>query len=315
MLIKGVPLVDVLRLDDALRQAQLVDTESEPEEAPSETEELHSLGSSVPIMGEEFKTTDLSGTRIDSSHSSTSSDSTTPLSPDHPLTHVSPTPTPTYASFYRKTSCMTVRVQPAMSLGYSARVIAAMDLSDSAFHKSEGDELVDEDDESSDADDEREREKGEEVVPEGQRQSVPVVETTASKPLGLGYGALRRCKLEVKEDQVPSSFEVGQISKSVLERQGAERVSMFRQLTFGTWMDLEDERVYTDISSYVPPALPVQTPPSPEWSLCSLLVLPSSPVVLLPIASLIATSIATISVDEDQFIEVGAQLELYGSIL
>ncbi|GKD65564.1 hypothetical protein Tco_1307672 [Tanacetum coccineum] len=34
-----------------------------------------------------------------------------------------------------------------------------------------------------------------------------------------------------------------------------------------------------------------------------------------PIASLVATLTATISVDEDQFIEVGAQLELYESIL
>ncbi|GKD50151.1 hypothetical protein Tco_1279127 [Tanacetum coccineum] len=33
--------------------------------------------------------------RTDSSHSSASLDSTTPLSPDHPLTHVSPTPTST----------------------------------------------------------------------------------------------------------------------------------------------------------------------------------------------------------------------------
>nr|GFD33692.1 hypothetical protein [Tanacetum cinerariifolium] len=34
-------------------------------------------------------------TKTDSSRSSASSNSTTPPSPDHPLTHVSPTPTPT----------------------------------------------------------------------------------------------------------------------------------------------------------------------------------------------------------------------------
>ncbi|GJS40274.1 hypothetical protein Tco_0565317 [Tanacetum coccineum] len=62
-------------------------------------------------------------------------------------------------------------------------------------------------------------------------------------------------------------------------------------------------------------AAPVQTPPSPEWSLGSLPVSPSSPVVPSPIASPVATPTATISVDEDQFIEVGAQLELHGSIL
>ncbi|GJW31727.1 hypothetical protein Tco_0051759 [Tanacetum coccineum] len=49
-----------------------VDTESEPEEAPSETKE--------------FEASKPSDTRITSSHSSASSDSTAPLSPDHPLT-------------------------------------------------------------------------------------------------------------------------------------------------------------------------------------------------------------------------------------
>ncbi|GKF67360.1 hypothetical protein Tco_0197039, partial [Tanacetum coccineum] len=89
--------------------AQLVDTESEPEEAPLEAEELQSLGSRVPLMGEEFEPFEAIGTRTDSSHSSGSSDSTTPLSPDHPLTHVSPTPTPTRVSFHRRTARMAVR--------------------------------------------------------------------------------------------------------------------------------------------------------------------------------------------------------------
>ncbi|GJU14828.1 hypothetical protein Tco_1142794, partial [Tanacetum coccineum] len=84
----------------AVRHAQLVDTELEPEESPSAAEELQSLGSRVPLMGEEFEAVEPSCTRNDSSHSSASSDSTTPLSPDHPLTHVSPTPTLTRASFY-----------------------------------------------------------------------------------------------------------------------------------------------------------------------------------------------------------------------
>ncbi|GJS79080.1 hypothetical protein Tco_0728961 [Tanacetum coccineum] len=64
-----------------------------------------------------------------------------------------------------------------------------------------------------------------------------------------------------------------------------------------------------------PLVAPVQTPLSPKWSSGYLLVSPSSPVVPSPIASLVATSTATISVGEDQFIEVGAQLELHGSIL
>nr|GEZ82957.1 hypothetical protein [Tanacetum cinerariifolium] len=60
-------------------------TESDPEEAPSEVEEFHSLGFRVPLMGEEFEAFESIGTRTDSSHSSTSSDFTAPLSPDHPL--------------------------------------------------------------------------------------------------------------------------------------------------------------------------------------------------------------------------------------
>ncbi|GKB83838.1 hypothetical protein Tco_0950733 [Tanacetum coccineum] len=78
-------------------QAQLVDTDTELDlvEAPSEAEELHSLGSRVPFVSEEFEASKPSSTRTVSSHSSVSSDSTAPLSPDHPFTHDSPTPTPT----------------------------------------------------------------------------------------------------------------------------------------------------------------------------------------------------------------------------
>nr|GEX08553.1 hypothetical protein [Tanacetum cinerariifolium] len=126
---------------------------------------------------------------------------------------------------------MTMRAQPAMSPVHSARLAEAMTLSDSAFCKryrssyetpsssssptllvrkryrgtyelildndSEGDEFgeedteEDEDDESSDADDERERERV---------RAVPVVDTTTSEPLGLGYGAARRRALKSTEE-------------------------------------------------------------------------------------------------------------------
>ncbi|GJZ94139.1 hypothetical protein Tco_0666342, partial [Tanacetum coccineum] len=265
--------VPVLLPDDpyvAVRQTQLVDTESEPEEAPSEIEELQSLGSRVPLMGEEFETVEPSGTRTDSSHSSALSDSTIPLSPDHPLTHVSPTPIPTHASFHHRTLRMTVRVQPAMSPGHSARVTEAMALSDSPFRESEEDELGDEEDESSDADDERERE---------------------SQSLGDEDHGL--------DDESQGLEDEG------LGLEGEEVVPK----------DPEDGRVYTDIPAYVPLSAPVQTQPSLEWSLGSLPVSPSSLVVPSPIASPVATPTATISVYEDQFIEVKAQLELHGSIL
>ncbi|GJV91569.1 hypothetical protein Tco_1539382 [Tanacetum coccineum] len=202
------------------------------------------------------------GTKTDSSHSSALSDSTTPLSPDHTLTHVSPTPTPTRASFHHWTACMII----------------------------EGDKLGDEDtdegreDESSDANDEIEgsddgiMDKGDEATPEGQQQAISVADTAMGEPLGLGYEALRRRELAEEEDQ--------------------------------------DSIVYTDIPAYVPPAPPVQTPPSPEWSSISLLVSPApstvpspipSPMISLiipsPIASPVATLTATISIDEDQFLK------------
>ncbi|GJU00341.1 hypothetical protein Tco_1110679 [Tanacetum coccineum] len=123
-------------------------------------------------------------------------------------------------------------------------------------------------------------EKEEEAAPEGQQQAVLVVDITASEPL-----------------------------------EGADRISAFKQPILITWVDPEDGRVYTNILTYAPSAAPVQTLPSPEWSSDSLPVLPSSLVVPSPIASPVATPAATISVDEDHFLEVGAQLEIYRSIL
>ncbi|GKE28245.1 hypothetical protein Tco_1443629 [Tanacetum coccineum] len=123
------------------------------------------------------------------------------------------------------------------------------------------------------------------------------------EPLGLGYGALRRRELAVREDQVPNTFEVGQSSRSVPEQQGAERVSAFRQPTLTTWVDPTDGTIYTDIPVYVPPVAPIQTPPSLEWSFGSLPVSPSSLVVPSPVASPVSTSTATIMVDDDQFLK------------
>ncbi|GKD25395.1 hypothetical protein Tco_1231609 [Tanacetum coccineum] len=287
--------------------AQLVDTKSETEEAPSEVEELQSLGSRVPFMGDEFEAFEPTCIRTDSSHSSALSDSTAPLSPNHPLNHVLPTLTPTRVSFHCRTARMAVRTQPTLSLGMSARIAKAVVLSQSSFHKryrssyetssssssltlpvrkryrgiyvlildtdSEGDKLreedtkEDEEDKSLDADDERESQ-------------------------GLG--------------DVDHGFDD--------ESQGLKDEGLGLKGEEAAPEDPEDDRVYTDILAYAPPAAPVQTSPSPEWSLGSFLVSPSSPVVPSPIALPVATPTDTISVDEDQFIEVGKQLELHGNI-
>ncbi|GKA39630.1 hypothetical protein Tco_0732181 [Tanacetum coccineum] len=358
---------------EAIRQACLAETdiESEPSEDPIDTEtpeSPHAVAPPTPLPDstppacntEESKDSDTSSAR------STTSDSTAPLSPNHPLTHTSPTPTPTRASFHRKTAC----AQPIMSPSHSVRVAEEMALSDSALHKrhrisyetsssssspalpvrkryrgtseiildtdSEEDEIGEEDtdeDEGHGLDDEGcsvESDglglKGEEeAVTEGQQRAVSVVRAIMSAPLGLGYGALRYRKLALEEDHVYSTFELGQGSGSVPDPKRPERVSALRQPTLTTWIDPEDGIAYIDIHAYPPPA---QTPPSPEWSSRSLPVSPapsaipsliSSSMISLtvpsPIASPLATPTATILVDEDQFIEIGAQLELFRGIL
>ncbi|GKE09294.1 hypothetical protein Tco_1412845, partial [Tanacetum coccineum] len=240
----------------AVRQAYLVDTdtESKPNEAPSELEEFQPLVSREPLTDKEFEVSKPSDTRITPSHSSASSDSTTPLSPDHPLTHVSPTPTPTRVSFHHRTAHMDVRTQPTLSPGMLARIAEAAalshlpsvreneDKSSNSDAEREGHVLDDEghclDEEGHGLDDEGHvldneghglddeghgledegpcsKEEEEETAPEGQQQAVLVVDTVASEPLGLGYGALRHCKFALGEGSVPSTFEVAQSSVTI----------------------------------------------------------------------------------------------------
>ncbi|GJU48342.1 hypothetical protein Tco_1217897 [Tanacetum coccineum] len=105
-----------------------------------------------------------------------------------------------------------------------------------------------------------------EALPEGQQQTVSVMGTAVSAPLGLGYGALRRRELALKEDHVYSTFEVGHGSRSTPEPERPERVSASNQPTLTTWIVPEDGMVYIDVPAYPPPAPSIQTPPSPEWS-------------------------------------------------
>ncbi|GJZ94328.1 hypothetical protein Tco_0666531, partial [Tanacetum coccineum] len=273
-------------------------------------EESQPLGSRVPFTDEEFEASEASGSRSDSSHSPASSDTTTTLSPDHPLTQVSPTPIHTRALFYRRTAPFRKRYRssyetpspsPSTALPVRKRYRGTSELI--LDIDSERDELGDEDThkDREDENDEGHRlddvdhgledeglglEEDDEEVPKGQHQAISAANTVVGEPLGLSYEALRCHELAVGEDQAPSTFEVGQSSRSVPEQQGAERVFAVRQPTLDTWVDPEDDMVYTNIPAYVPLAAPVQTPPSLEWSS-----------------------------DEDQFIEVGAQLELHRSRL
>ncbi|GJZ76564.1 hypothetical protein Tco_0641236, partial [Tanacetum coccineum] len=69
-------------------------------------------------------------------------------------------------------------------------------------------------------------EEEEEAALEGQQQEVLVIDTAASEPLGLGYGAARRRALESIEEIAPSTYEVGQSSRSMPEQQGADRLEL-----------------------------------------------------------------------------------------
>ncbi|GJR35326.1 integrase, catalytic region, zinc finger, CCHC-type containing protein [Tanacetum coccineum] len=95
-----------------------------PDDPYVAAEESQPLGSRVPLTDKEFEASKLSGTRIDSSHSPALSDSTTPLSPDHLLTQVSPTPTPTRDSTFRKryrSSYKTPSPSPSLTLPVQKR--------------------------------------------------------------------------------------------------------------------------------------------------------------------------------------------------
>ncbi|GKB77817.1 hypothetical protein Tco_0944712, partial [Tanacetum coccineum] len=268
------------------------------------------------------------------------------------LTRTSPTLTPTRASFHRRTARMTVHAQPVMSPSHSARVAKAMALTDSALCKryrssyetssssslalpvrkryrgtfelildtnSEEDKIGEEDtdeDEGHGLDDEGHGLDDEGHVLDDEGHGLDD-EGRSVESDGLG--------LEVSEEEIVPE---GQSSRSVPKPERPERVSILRQPTLTTWIDPEDGIAYINIPAYPPPAPPAQTPPSPEWSSGSLPISPipsavpspiSSPMISLivpsPIASLVATPTATIPVDEDQFIDIGAQLELFRGIL
>ncbi|GJW86615.1 hypothetical protein Tco_0161955 [Tanacetum coccineum] len=236
-LLSAVPLPDDPYV--AVRQTQLVDTdtESDPEEAPSEVEELQSVGSRVPLIGEEFEGfLSRYGTRIDSS-----------------IHHI-------IISISELRGEKRYRGTPELILDTD----------------SEGDELG-EVDTKEDEEDESDESQGLEdagfgLEEEEADQAVLVVETALSKSLRLGYGALRRHELAVEEDQVPSTFEIPEMTEFTM--------------------------TLLLMSPQFAPCLGY--PPSPEWSLSSLLVSPSSTVVTSPTSSPVATPTATISVNIDR---------------
>ncbi|GJV58171.1 hypothetical protein Tco_1459176 [Tanacetum coccineum] len=127
-----------------------------------------------------------------------------------------------------------------------------------------------------------------------------------------------------EEEAVPGDCEVGQVLflESALEFGRPERVSAFRQPTLTIWTDPEDGMIYIDILDYPPPAPPVQTPPSPEWTSGSLSIslshsdVPSpisSPMIPLTVPSPVATPAA---VETKGFLtKLGAQVEMQRGLI
>ncbi|GJT68737.1 hypothetical protein Tco_1020217 [Tanacetum coccineum] len=325
-------LKDVVEMSqEAIKQACLVETEteSEPFEDPVETETLESLHTvasptSLPdstpptCHAEESVDSDTSGARP------TSLDFTAPLSPNHLLTHTSPT----LVSFLRRTARIAVRVLPAMSPGLSASIAEVAAMSDSAFHKrfkssyesspsslppdllsrklswgtsklvEDEEEENEEVEESSDSDSESEDalDEGPAIEDEGPttRDEGPATgdEGLAAEDEGPG---IRVESLGLGEDKVVPEGQqrpamvvetaMGPGSGSVPEPERPERVSALREPTLTTWIDPKDGRAYLDVPVYPPPTPPVQTLPSPKWLSGSLPISPAPSIVPLPISS------------------------------
>nr|GFA41516.1 hypothetical protein [Tanacetum cinerariifolium] len=253
----------------------------------------------------------------------TSSDSTAPLSPNHPLTHT----TPVLVPIIRRTARMAVCVPPVMSHGLSAGMVEVETMFDSVFHKrfrssydsspsstlpvrkrykgtyelilgtdSEEDEEVEEssdsDTESEDVEDEGPTTEDEDPTAEDEGLAVgvngPAIDNESYGLDGESHGV--DDESHGLDDESYSIDDEGHgIESDRLGLGDKEAVPEGQQ-----WAVPVPERSER-VSALRQPTLTTRTYPED--------------------ASPMATSAATISVDEDQFIEVGAQLELYRSIL
>ncbi|GKE88825.1 hypothetical protein Tco_1566300, partial [Tanacetum coccineum] len=188
---------------EAIRQAYLVKavTESEPFEDLVETKapELpHTVASPTSLPAstppkchvEESEDSDMSGARF------TSSDSTTLLSPNHPLTHTTLALVPSL----RRTESMADDDEEEDDEEENEEIQESSDSnSESEGTKDEGPTAEDEDPAVGD--------EGDKAVPKGQQRATSIVETIVGEPLGLGYGVLRHQEIVSREGQMPSVFE------------------------------------------------------------------------------------------------------------
>ncbi|GKA38675.1 hypothetical protein Tco_0731226 [Tanacetum coccineum] len=276
---------------EAIRQAYLVEAETRKSTYTIASPTL--LLDSTPLIrhAEYSVDSDTSGARP------MSSDFTTPLSPDHPLNHTTPTLVPLLHTTVR----MAVYVPPTMSPGLSASIAKVEAMSNSTFrmrfrssyesspsfsladlplqkHYQGTSKLVEVDEEEED--DEEEDEEIEESLDfdsesEGEEDGGDEGPAIRVESLGLGEDAV----VPKGQQRAAPDMEIA------VEPERPERVSALRQPTLTTWIDLEDGIAYIDVPTYPPSTPPVQTLLSLEWSSGSLPVSLAPSIVPLPISS------------------------------
>ncbi|GJZ01338.1 hypothetical protein Tco_0519299 [Tanacetum coccineum] len=267
---------------ETIRKAYLVstDTESEPfedlgnesPESPYVVASPISFPDSTPPVGH-VKESEGSGT---SSAGSTSSDSTTPLSPDHPLTRDTPVLVP---SLSRTPARHGHGVQPCVSTPSPSLTLPVPEaelrlLCLFWLYDSEGDELGDEevsldsDSGSEDAEDEGPAAGDEDPSLDDEGYGLDDEsrgiddEGHSVERDGLGLEEEDEVVLEGQQQAALVVETTGFGSAPETER--SERVSAFRQPVLTTWTDPEDGTVYIDVPTYPPSAPPVQTSPLPD---------------------------------------------------
>ncbi|GJX46983.1 putative reverse transcriptase domain-containing protein, partial [Tanacetum coccineum] len=307
--------------------------ETETPESP------HTVASPTPLLDSTPPTRHAEDS-VDSDTSSarrTSSDFTTPLLPNHPLTHASPTLVPILCRTVR----MTVHVPPVISPNLSANITEVAVMSDSAFRKrfrssyesspsfSPPDlpswkryrgtsELVeDEEEEEDDAEEEEEIEESSDSDSESKDAKDEGPTTKDEDPAAGDEGIVTRDEGSVAETAIcePLGLGYGELRRREIMLGEGRMPSVLE-------VDLEDDRVYIDVLTYPLPAPPTQTPPFPEWSSCSLSVSPTPYIVPSPISSpmiplTIPSPIASPATAETKgFLnELGARVEMQGGLI
>nr|GEZ57608.1 hypothetical protein [Tanacetum cinerariifolium] len=269
---------------EAIRQAYLVgtDTESEPYQDKAEIPESPHIVAPPTYHVEESEGSGTSSVR------SMSLDSTMPLLPDHPLTHTTPALVPILC----RTARMVMHVPPAMSPGLSAGIAEVAAMSDLTFNKKFRSSY---DSSPSSTLPVRKRYRGtSELILDTDSEEDEEVEESLDSD-----SESKDAEEEglTAEDEDPATGDKGLAAKDEGPGIGVESHGLGDE-----GQRVESDRFSLKEEEVVPkaPSIVLSLIPSPMISLN----IPSL------IASPVATSTATILVDEDQFIEIALQQEL-----